>query len=217
MPTAVEAQPGDYVDTNTRLSLLEIKAVKAAGKLGIFRYVPLPGESNRRYAKANDISADELKAILDEGLLLGLVQHVRTGPGDLWVPSDHLSSEDAAAAAGWALTSTYSEGCHLYLDLEAVNDTRVATISYCVGWQRTLMSYGFKAGLYHGYSVPLGAVDLYDLPGFNTYWSDEGNRPVSVRGNAVVQGPEVIIAGVKFDEDVLLKDSLGEVPYLCAA
>jgi hypothetical protein len=217
VPIAVLATPGAYVDTNTRLAGLEARALKAAGKLGVFRYVPLPGESNRRYAKANDISSDELKSILDEGLLLGLVQHVRTGPGDLWRPSDHSSSEDAAAAAGWALQEGYPEGCHLYLDLEAVNDTRVATIAYCVGWQRALMSYGFKAGLYHGYSVPLGAVDLYDLPGFDTYWSDAGNRLVSVRGNSIVQGPQVVIAGVKFDEDTMVKDALGEVPYLCAA
>ena len=68
--------------------------------------------------------------------------------------------------------------------------------------------------MYHGYAVPLSASDLYDLPGFDCYWSDAGKRPVATRGNAVVQGAEVTISGVKFDLDTVAADALGGLPFV---
>jgi hypothetical protein len=79
-----------------------------------------------------------------------------------------------------------------------------------------MIGAGYRAGLYHGYSVPLGALDIFDLPGFDCYWSDAGNRPVTTRGNAITQGPEVTIAGVKFDLDVVASDLQGGLPFMAS-
>lgn len=208
------ANPGPWCDTNTVLTVRTLDALRAAGRLGVARYVPLPGNN-----PAGDISAEELGRVLGEGLQLLLVQHVRAGDTHthLWDPGVHSGEDDARAACAAAKAAGYPEGAHLYLDLEAVGGTKVATVGFCLEWQRIALAEGYRAGLYVGYSVPLSPVDLYELAGFDSYWSDAGRRQVATRGCAIVQGAEVTIGGVKFDLDTMSADGLGGLPMVATA
>lgn len=211
---AALAREGNWVDTNTILTVRTLDALRAAGKLGVARYVPLPGNN-----PAGDISAEELERVLGEGLQLALVQHVRAGDPrtHLWDPGQHSGEDDARTACAAAKAAGYPEGAHVFLDLEAVSGTTVATVGFCLEWSRITLAEGFLAGLYVGYSVPLSPEDLYDLQGFNSYWSDAGRRQVATRGCAIVQGAEVVIGGVKFDVDPVAADKLGGLPYVAQA
>ena len=204
---AAPATPGAWVDTSHPLSGFMISALVSIGKIGVCRYLPLPGNSS-----AGDISKSEVEAICGAGLELLLVQHVRY-PG--WDPTKENGDFDAAAALTKAAEVEYPHGCHIYLDLEGINGSTFATINYCVDWQHTVIAGLARAGLYCGYGVPLHPIDLYDLPGFNSYWSDLGDRQVATRGTAILQGPAVTIAGVQFDLDAVRLDKLGELPYAC--
>jgi Domain of unknown function (DUF1906) len=204
---AAPATVGAWVDTDFPLSSHAISALVSVGKVGVVRYVPLPGNDS-----AGDISRTELENICGAGLELMLVQHPRYAG---WDPSQHSGDADAAAALMKAADIGYPHGCHLYLDLEGINSSAFATISYSVDWQHTLIAGLLNAGLYVGYGVPLHPQDLFDLPGFNTYWSDPANRQVATRGTAMLQGPTVTIAGVKFDLDAMRPDLLGQLPFAC--
>jgi hypothetical protein len=184
-----------------------ISALVSIGKVGVIRYVPLPGDDS-----AGDITKTELENICSAGLELMLVQHPRYAG---WKPSSHSGDADAAAALARAEEVGYPHGCHLFLDLEGINDSTFATINFAVDWQHTLIAGLLSAGLYVGFSVPLHPVDLYEIPGVNSYWSDPADRQVATRGTAILQGPSVTIAGVKFDVDGVRKDKLGSLPVAC--
>src|SRR5271167_4491426 len=111
----------------------------------------------------------------------------------------------------------YPDGAHVFLDLEGIDGTAFSTIKFATDWQREIVFAELKAGLYVGYAVPLHPQDLYDLPGFDCYFSDAADRQVATRGTAILQGKEVVIAGVKFDEDLMRPDLLGGLPFSCKA
>ncbi|HEX8792998.1 MAG TPA: glycoside hydrolase domain-containing protein [Polyangiaceae bacterium] len=202
---AAKATPGRWVDSSTPLTPAVCAELVREGIVGVVRYVPLP--NNPAHA---DISAAEAALILDAGLQLLLVQHVRMPP---WSPSQHDGYTDGAIAAGSARAAGYAPGCHVFLDIEGVQGDAASTSLFCDNWARAVKSAGYRAGLYCGYSDPLSADQLYERPGFTTYWSDAGHRRVSTRGVAMTQGNEITIAGTKFDTDVIAPDLLGEVPW----
>lgn len=210
--SSVFATPGEWVDTNTPLSQPVLDALGRRGTKGTWRYAPLPG-NNPLY----DISRAEQDRILVAKLQLSLVQHVRAGDPvtHLWDPAVHDGEQDARAIVAHARTVTHPEGVHLWLDLEAIvlaAGSLIATVKFATDWQHVVISEGFRAGLYHGYSVPLSAEQLYDLPGFDQYGSDAGHRAVGTRGNSFEQGPTIVVAGTKFDVDQLKPDLLGCLP-----
>lgn len=218
---AVQAIPGPYVDSAWPCGSPHLIAalkgytppgkILLAPKLGIGRYVPLPGVQS-----GGDITALELQALTAAELLVFLVQHVRY-PG--WDPTQHDGAKDGQHAADHALAVGYPAGAHLYLDLEGVGmmGTVGSTTAFASDWQRAVLAAGFRAGLYVGYAVPLSATDLFMLRGFNSYWSDAGPRVVAKRSFAIKQGKTVTIDGVKFDEDDVRPDLLGELPYFAGA
>lgn len=87
---------------------------------------------------------------------------------------------------------------------------------WAIAWETRLIAANYSALLYHGYGVPLSALDLYELPGFNQYWTDAADRPVADRGNAIVQGPALTLAGCPFDRNELQADRHGDVPRVCS-
>lgn len=207
--SAVRAPPGLYLDTAQICSSAVIQAAKAAGYLGIERYVPLP-----RNSTANDITEAELDRILGAELLSLPIQHVRL-PG--WNPIDHDGEEDARIACAYAQMVGYPAGIHLLLDLEGINGSGLSTMTFAIGWQKVVREEGFKAALYVGYSVPLHPIDLYMLPGFDQYATDAGNRQVATRGTSMKQKAGIVIYGTKFDPDEIAPDLLGDVPYFASA
>lgn len=202
---AAPAKLGKALDTDTPISDFVLDEISRQGYLGVGRYVPLPGNDASR-----DCSRNEATNITNRGLGLWLVQHVRM-PG--WSPGQHSGGADGLHAAQWAASIDYQAEAHIFLDLEGIEPytphVAVATEQYAVAWAASVRQLGFSAGLYVGYDVPLSPRELYMLHGFDAYWSDPGPRSVITRGFCCVQGRQVKIAGVSFDEDTIQLDKLG--------
>lgn len=206
---AVKAISGLWVDASTLLSTAVLSAVRAMGYVGVIRTLPLPNNPTD-----GDLSAGELQDALGVGLQVSAYQHVRAG---LWLPDAHSGAADALSAIAWARNAGLPAGMHLYQDLESVGGSAIDTITYSTAWADTVIAAGYLAGLYVGFSVPCSPIQLYGLP-HTSYWSDAGPREVAVRGFALHQRqPEILIAGVKFDPDVMAADLKGEVPVVAAA
>lgn len=207
--TATTARPGIWLDSDTPLTAPVVDAVVRFGAVGVMRYVPLPANN-----AASDIAPVEADLILSKGLQLLLVQHVRAGA---WDPRLHDPGVDAAVALLHAKSVGYAG--HLYLDLESIaagvsaEDVR----TFANGWFSTVKVAGFGAGLYHGFDAILSAAELFHSLICTTYWTDMAVRPVMTRGNAIVQGPSLTLAGTTFDRNTLAADLLGEVPMACTA
>jgi Domain of unknown function (DUF1906) len=202
------ARCGLWLDTDMPCSASVCAEVRARGYEGIIRYVPLPGNRGDL-----DISALERDNIIAADLQCGLVQHVRYGT---WIPSQHSGSRDAEAACEAACGAGYPNGCHLFLDFESMGGTADGAIEFAFAWQETVITAGYRAGLYVGFGVPLSPQQLYDLHGFDCYFSDAAGRSVERRGCAIRQGREVKIAGVTFDEDTVQRDLLGGLPFVAS-
>jgi hypothetical protein len=195
-----------FVDTATKLMPPVIAQVAANGYAGVVRYVPLPGNK-----LDPDIDSKELGSILDAGLALLLVQHVRNPK---WNPARHPGEIDAAAAIKVANAAGYLPGAHVFLDLEGISGNAADTKAFAEAWAAAIVQAGYRAGCYVGYDVPLDAVQLYDLRNIRSYWSDAGTRVVARRGFAMKQQqPSIIIAGVEFDIDTMQPDNLGDTPF----
>jgi Domain of unknown function (DUF1906) len=192
------------VDTDCKLTADLIARVRAAGYRGVGRYVPLPDNK-----ATEDIDAPELAAILAGGLGVLLVQHVRL-PG--WNPAAHSGDADAHTALEFARTAGYALRSHIFLDLEGIAGTGADTKAFAEAWAAAIAAGGYSAGCYVGYDVPLNAQELYDLPTFDSYWSDAGPRAVARRGFAIKQQAEITIAGVPFDPDTIQVDGRGDTP-----
>ena len=212
---AALATPGDWVDTNQVLTAQVLSAVRSANKVGVGRYVPLPSNPDG----IGDISAEELARICDIVGQCLLFQHVRSAEKGFtgWRPSQHSGDEDANCAVAHAIRVGYPQGNHLCLDFENIDDTMFAAMKFATDWQATVRAAGFKAMLYVGFQVPLYSLDLFELPGFDSYASDTGNRQVATRGTSYLQTRfDVLIGGVRFDTARMRVDQLGSLPYVAA-
>ena len=200
---AAQAIPGLAFDTDAIPSHEQLLALWQAGYRAVAGYLPLPGGH-----------ADWSRAHFEDCLAIGyqvwLVQHVRE---EKWnVVRDLSGSVDALSACTAAMSIGYPKGCHIYQDLEGIIGSRDETIKFATDFASTVVLSGYKAGLYHGYGVPVDSLALYDLRFVNTYWTDAANRPIAHRGNAIVQKPTITVAGVEIDPDEINPDHLGEVP-----
>lgn len=212
---ARRATPGKWCDTSTPLMRAAAEELRRQGYLGVFRYLPLPGNDTSR-----DLTRDELAMLLEVGLEVGVVQHVRGFPPahPLWSPAEHDALEDAATAIQMARRAGMPDGVHLFQDLEAVDGSKGDTSGYTVRWGHVVRTSGYAAGLYVGYAVPLSPVDLYELPDVDCYWGDGPARTVAVRGCAIVQGRSLRADGVlpPLDQDVIQVDAKGGLPIIAA-
>ena len=196
-------------DTDSRVSPYVAKVLRAAGKVWIARYLPLPGNS-----AANDLGAFELETLTGAGLTVSAVQHVRSGH---WNPVEHSGETDANAAVSHALSVGFPKGCHLYLDLESMSGTAEDAIGFANDWAATVKAAGYRAGCYHGFDVTLDPGKLFHDLDFDSYWAAPGPWTVSVRGDAIKQGLTLSIVGLEFDVDELKRDALGDLPFVAAA
>lgn len=206
------ATPGLWFDCSSRLSALTASAMKARGYVGCFRYLPLPPPNS----PIPDINAGEVADITNAGLELSLVQHVRL-PG--WDPARQSGTIDGGIAAFYATTAKVALGKHLMLDIEGVKlgATAAQLKIYIEAWAAEVIAHGYKAGLYVGYQIPMSPTDLWLLHGIDCYWSDFGHRSVATRGCAVIQrNPDILVGGIKIDEDEVKADLLGGLPWVTA-
>jgi hypothetical protein len=207
--TAMRAPSCKIVDTAAKLNPAILQQIRDAGYSGVGRYVPLPSNS-----PARDIDAAELGAIMEVGLGLLLVQHVRAGT---WDPANHSGEADARTAVQFARAAGYPAGAHLFIDLESIGGSGAATKTFAEAWANVVVGAGFLAGAYIGFSVPLNPQELFDLHSITSYWSDLGPRVVAQRGFAIKQHAEIEIAGTRFDPDTIQADDLGQTPAWAAA
>lgn len=210
----VQATPGQWADTEWRITPHVAESLVKAGYVGVMRYVSLPdpNDPTKLESKAFDVTGVEVGCILDAGLQLILVQHVRNPQ---WMPKAHDGRLDASAAAMHADSVGYPAGAHLFADWEGAAGTPDESTRYLEDWGRTARAGGFLGGLYVGYSTILSPDELYSLPDFTSYWSDRGPRIVSVRGFSIKQGGAVTVAGVEFDVDTVTADRKGDLPMVC--
>lgn len=205
---------GSYgVDTNAKLTAQSAQSLRAATYEGqvidfVARYVSIGP------AAPGDITSQELDAILGAGLALLLVQHVRF-PG--WVPSGAQGATDGAHAAQNASAAGYPQTAHIAFDLEGVapGTSADAVAAHANEWSAAVVGAGYQAMLYVGYNAILTPQQLYDLPNFNRYWSDFGERQVAVRGFCMKQlAGTTQFPGVPFgiDPDRIMPDAKGDLP-----
>jgi hypothetical protein len=210
---ATKATPGIWLDSNTVLTAGVCAELVQAGHPGVMRYVSFAG-----LPRAGCISSLEAAVIANAGLQLLLVMHVRgTRANNFhWHPSACSGTDDGNEAAACAKAAGYPLGSHIFVDIEGVSDTQEQTVAYTADCQRAILGNGYLTGLYDGFDAQLDAAAKWSLPG-NSYWAAPGQREVERRGYAIRQGPEVTIAGVAFDRDVLAPDLLGDVPMVASA
>ena len=194
------------VDTSAKLSAVQAKAIAGASLLGgpvrfVFRYVPLPGLGGH-----GDIDPGELEAIIDAGLMLGLVQHCRL-PG--WAASGMQGTLDGKAASYAAKLAGYQLGTHLAFDLEGCRDVGAPVAAHVNAWAAEVAAAGYEPLLYVGYAAGLTPAELGALPDVHAYWSDYGPRSVTPRGFCLTQHAQTALAGITVDPDVATADALG--------
>ena len=154
-----------------------------------------------------NLSAEEATDILNSGLALMPVQHVRAAG---WSPDQPLGQQDGQEAASIAQTIGFPGGVNIWCDLEEVNITANAqdVIDYCQGWYGAVRAAGYSPGLYVGAATLLTGQQLFDLP-FRHYWRSSSSVPdLPSRGYQLIQfSPTIQLNGIPVDLDVALPDN----------
>lgn len=155
---------------------------------------------------ANDLSAAEAEIILQSGLALMAVQHVRLAG---WQPTGALGQQDGQGAAQNAADVGLPPGVSIWCDLEGVLSGTAAqdVIDYCDSWFTEVANAGYVPGLYVGDSCVLNEQQLFNLK-FQHYWRSQSNVPnVGSRGYQMIQlFPAVTRNGIGIDVDVTQSD-----------
>jgi hypothetical protein len=168
------------------------------------RYLTLLGPQS-----AGDLSAAEATDVLDSGLALMPVQHVRTAG---WFPSQDLGQQDGEQAVENAQTVGFPAGVNVWCDLEGVAPGTPAqdATDHCNAWFAAVDAAGYIPGLYVGAGAILSGQQLYDLP-FQHYWKSQSTVPdIPVRGYQLVQlFPAIAVNGIGIDVDIAQNDNEG--------
>lgn len=193
-------------DTDTVVSPALAAQFYSLGYKFCLRYVSLGAEAD------GDLSTDEATAILDSGLALMPVQHVRS-PG--WSPNGNLGTQDGENASNNAQQVGFPSGVNLWRDLEGLNNAAAQqdVIDYCQSWYSAVSGAGYVPGLYVGYGALLSGDQLYNLP-FQHYWKSQSRVPaIPHRGYQMIQFlPSVTANGIAIDVDFVQTDNEGGLP-----
>lgn len=187
-------------DANTVITDEIAQTFFAQGYRFCLRYLSRGPES------PSDLSAAEAEVILQSGLALMAVQHVRL-PN--WQPTGALGQQDGQAAAQNAADVGFPPGVSIWCDLEGVQAGTDAqnVIDYCNSWFTAVAGAGYIPGLYVGFGSGLNEQQLFNL-NFQHYWRSQSNVPnVGSRGYQMIQlFPEVKVNGIGVDIDVTQSD-----------
>lgn len=192
------------LDTNEVVSDAALRLAFASGVRGIIRYVGFVLKPWK-----GDITLDERDRILEAGMGLMVVQHVRNA---LWTPSEGLGIADGDAAVRHALAAGYLPGATLWNDLEGIEKGAVdPTISYANAKHERVASAGFEPGEYIGDRCPLSSEALYHELLSSLYWKSGSSVPdVAIRGYCMKQTiPGPTYAGIASDRNEHTGDRLG--------
>ena len=198
---ATPSVPG--FDCNTKVSAALAQLFSEQGYKFCVRYLSRGPEAS------GDLSEEEATGILNAGLALMPVQHVRK-PG--WAPTQALGQQDGSDAAQNAQTVGFSEGVNVWCDLEGVSSDAAHgdVVAYCEAWCAEVGATGYSPGLYVGAGALLTGDELYALP-FQHCWRSPSKVPdVPSRGYQVFQlFPSINVNGIQIDLDVTKNDDAG--------
>lgn len=164
---------------------------------------------SRGVESSSDLSAEEATDILNSGLALMPVQHVRA---EGWSPNQSLGQQDGQDAATNAQGVGFPAGVNIWCDLEGVNSAAQPqdVIDYCEAWYEEVNVAGYAPGLYVGAGALLTGRQLYDLS-FQHHWRSQSRVPdLLPRGYQLIQlFPAILINGVWIDVDIAQNDGEG--------
>jgi Domain of unknown function (DUF1906) len=196
-------------DTDTKLDLATAKLFRQSGYDFCLRYLSLNNESSY------DLDRDEAQAILDAGLALMPVQHVRYAG---WMPDAALGTQTGKTAANNAIQVGFPSHVNVWLDLEGVSASATAqsVIDYCNGWYEAVAAVGYLPGLYVGANSILDSQQLYSALKFQHYWHSLSIVPnVAVRGYQMIQSDGGTVHGIGIDKNITQTDAdHGQIQWL---
>jgi hypothetical protein len=196
---ASPALPG--FDCDVPVSAIVAQQLYEQGYKFCLRYLSRGAESS------SDLTESEATDILNAGLALMPVQHVRKAG---WSPTQALGQQDGEAAAANAKSIGFPVGVNVWCDLEGVSKSAQPqdVIDYCTAWYDAVDAAGYSPGLYVGAAPGLSGDELYALP-FQHYWRSPSNVPdVTNRSYQVFQlFPSVDVNGIQVDVDVTKNDN----------
>lgn len=196
-------------DTDTKLNLDLAKRFRQSGYQFCLRYLSLEAENSY------DLDHDEAQAILDTGLALMPVQHVRYAG---WSPDARLGTQTGNNAANNMLRIGFPSRINAWLDLEGINPdaTPEDVIDYCNSWYDAVAQPGYVPGLYVGANSILDGQQLYSDLKFQHYWHSLSIVPsVAVRGYQMIQSDGGTVHGISIDKNLTQADAdHGQVQWL---
>lgn len=198
---AIPSVPG--IDSNTIISSDVARQFYSQGYKFCLRYLSLGQQA------PTDLSNQEATDILNSGLALMPVQHVRKAG---WSPTQNLGQQDGQDAAVNAQVLGFPAGINIWCDLEGVIPTAQPqdVIDYCEAWYQTVNAAGYVPGLYVGADAALTGQQLYGLS-FEHYWRSQSKVPeLPTRGYQLLQlFPSISINGVGVDLNIAQNDKIG--------
>lgn len=207
----VQSAPSGRVgfDTDTKLDLATAKLFRQSGYDFCLRYLSLDNESSY------DLDYDEAQAILNAGLALMPVQHVRYAG---WMPDAALGTQTGKTAANNAVQVGCPIKVNVWLDLEGISASAMAAdvIAYCNSWFDAVAEVGYLPGLYVGANSILDGQQLYSRLKFQHYWHSLSIVPnVAVRGYQMIQSDGSTVHGIGIDKNMTQADAdRGQVQWL---
>ncbi len=199
----VQAAPTGLIgfDTDTKLNLSIAKLFRQSGYQFCLRYISLNAENS------DDLDEEEAQAILNAGLALMPVQHVRYAG---WLPNAILGTQTGQNAADNAIHVGFPAGVNVWLDLEGIDPNAApdAVIAYCNSWSEAVAKVGYVPGLYVGANSILDSQQLYANLKFQHYWHSLSIVPnVAVRGYQMIQSDGGTVHGVGIDKNLTQADA----------
>ena len=195
---------GGVIDTSWKVSASEAKALRMAGVRAIGRYVFFS------MARPGDLDDAELHVLLDAGLQVFVIQHVRN-PG--WMAHGELGEADGRVAVSLAQRAGYatpagSPSLALVLDMEGLGNPGVSAQQHAAAWCGAVRAAGYQPVVYVGYDSGLDAAALNTLPGSPLFWADYAPlsmRPAPAAGYTMHQSAQVTLAGIGVDPSTVLR------------
>lgn len=212
LPGVVQPAPPGLkgFDANTTITSSIAQAFAGKGYRFCVRYV------GRTAMASHDLTSQEAKTILENGLALMIVQHV-LNPG--WSPTADLGSQYGANAAKFSKEIGVPPGVNVWCDLECVAGSSMSAdvAAYCNAWYDEVAASGYVPGLYVGDQPGLSASQLFNKLKFQHYWGAynlNSDQVPAVRGLQLKQkvGAGGTIGGLTtetYDDDFTMNDALG--------
>lgn len=195
-------------DTSSIVSRAVANHFKADGYSFCIRYLSLFSKDDE--VNDGDLTRKEADDILDSGLALMAVQHVRN-PG--WVPTASKGTQTGNHAANNAIFAGLPAGINIWLDLEGVlvGTPAIDIIDYCNNWFAQVSAVGYVPGIYLGFDELLTGDQLFHSLSCQHYWKSPSFVPdVAIRGFQMIQSTiDATVHGINIDINTTKNDHLG--------